>query len=79
MSESRSLGWVVLATDNVAAKRETWFVNFIILGDNLRFYLNAAWLPLLQIKEDTFEGVCWNKAAFVLYDPFRNILSYCLT
>jgi len=69
----------VLATENVAAKRETWFDELIVLGDNSEFFWKAVLLPLLRIKEDTFEDVCCNKAAFVLDDPFRNTLAYCLT
>ena len=69
----------MLATENVAAKREPLFVGLIILDGNTEFCWDAVLRALLLIKEDTFEDVCCKKAAFVVDDPFRNILSYCLT
>ena len=69
----------MFATENVVAKREPWFVEFIILFDNAEFCWNAALRSLLRMKEETFEDACCNKAAFVLYDLVLNIVSYCLT
>ena len=45
--------------------RDVVSLDTIILGDNLELFLSASWLALLRIREDTFEDVCCNKAAFV--------------
>ena len=52
------------------------FVGLIILDGNTEFCWDAALRALLLIEEDAFEYVCCKKAAFVVDDPFRNILSY---